>query len=149
MHKLVGYFIFLFNLIYLIGNNTSVIDQSWFWPTLSISLALVISIPSVLIILLYLYLNKHKSNDDSDVSSSHSTSSTTVQQQTQHSRHIPGCRSPPPPYPTSEQQEHLFMTSSHPPSYESHIHENPTNSTPAVLDLSTTLTSQSIQTFQA
>jgi len=142
--------------MYLIGNDSSAVNQSWFWPTLGISLALVISIPTVLIILIYLYLNKHKSNNESDVSSSHSTSSISEQQH-RHTRHIAAfrIRSPPPPYTACEQPVNICMSPSSPPPYESHNNENPsttvnpTDPTTTALDQSATLTSQSIQTFQA
>jgi hypothetical protein len=93
----------------------------------------------------------------------------------QRSHFAGGFRSPPPPYTTNEQPENLFITPSLPPPYESHstandsrsatgnptttiVNVEPTESiqnqssdNPRVgtpLDLSTTLTNQSIQTFQ-
>ncbi len=76
------------------------------------------------------------------------------------SRHVPGCRSPPPPYTTCDRPESVFLTPSLPPPYESHVNENqptivnlppvpPSPPSPTPLDISRTLTSPSIQTFQA
>jgi hypothetical protein len=111
-------------------------------------------------------------------SSSSSSSSISVQRRPTHhprcSHYAGGFRSPPPPYTTTEQPENFFSSSSLPPPYESHVitngsHSNPTTTTiidvePAdttgnqsliypehgtTLDLSSTFTNPSMQTFQA
>jgi hypothetical protein len=122
---------------------------------LGISLTLLISIPSALITLVFYCYNKHKSNHNSDESSIRSNS-TISERQPRHSRHIEGFRSPPPPYTTCDRPSNVFMTSSHPPSYEAHINEDlpaivnvPPSPSTAVLDRSLTLLSPSLQTFQA
>jgi len=113
----------------------------------------------VLIILLYIYCKNYKLNNDSEETPSR-TNSTMLERSDSHSRHVPGFRSPPPPYTTCDRPETIFLTPSLPPAYESHVNENeptiinlppPRQSppSPTALDISRTLTSPSIQTFQA
>jgi hypothetical protein len=93
------------------------------------------------------------------------------------SHHVGGLRSPPPPYRTSNEPENVFITASLPPPYESDLIENdlipvttnPTTTTVVInvepaesiitqsstnprlgttLDVSSTLTNPSLQTFQ-
>ena len=131
--------IFISDLPSLVEKDTAIVDQTWFWPILAITLAFVLSIISTLIILIYIQLNKQKSNDQSDVSSTHSTIPI-PERRYEYSRHVEGFRSPPPPYTTCERPANLFVTSSPPPSY---VNET------LLPDVSSTLTSPSIQTFQA
>lgn len=101
-------------------------------------------------IAVFICYKKHKSTDDDD-DSEHSNPSI-LERQDADSYHIQGFRSPPPPYTTCDRPANVFMTPSLPPSYESHVNENlPSNSPPplSTLELSSTLASPSIQTFQA
>ncbi len=128
-----------------VSNNTSVTSTTWFWPLLSVSLALLLSIPCTLITVIVLCHKKNQLNDSDESSidhsvsssSSSSSSSTPVQRQSIHHHHhhhhhrrlqrshyVGAIRSPPPPYTTSERPETVFVTSSLPPPYESHITEN-------------------------
>jgi hypothetical protein len=150
-------YIHIYSSIYITESDTSVTNTSWFWPLLGICLALILSIPSALIIVIFIYYNKHKSNNDSDESSTRSNSSIS-ERQDRNPRHVPGCPSPPPSYTntTYDQPANVFMIPSPPPPYEPDINENlPTTNDvppppPTELDVSAaTLTSPSIQTFQA
>jgi hypothetical protein len=121
-----------------------------------------------LVIVVFICHIKNKSNDDSDESSTSSPIPVQRERRHRHPRpqrsHYAGAfRSPPPPYTTNELPRNLFVTPSLPPPYESHINENvstnPQNTfyvqpienpiTIRPVDLSSTITSPSMQTFQA
>ena len=144
-------------LLIVLESSATLLNRSWFWSVLAISLALFGMVISVLVILSCIQYMKHKANNQSDVSSDRPDSSISDQQY-EHTRHVPGFPSPPPPYPISERSSYLFMTSSPAPPYQSPIvGENPTSSigntltVPSTrrLDSSSMLTDRSIQTFQA
>jgi len=112
-----------------------------------------------LIIIVYIFYKNHKLNNNSEESPTRSNS-TMSERSHSPSRHVPGFRSPPPPYTTCDRPENIFLTPSLPPTYESHVNENqptiinlppprPSPPSPTALDVSTTLTNRSIQTFQA
>jgi hypothetical protein len=194
MHKTVEYFEeikicrnrFYF---YIQDSNTSVTQTTWFWPLLSICLALLLSVPCTLIAVVIFYYKKKRCDDSdessigSNPSSASSSSSTPVQQRPIHhhshppqrSHYAGGFRSPPPPYTTNEQPSDLFITSSLPPPYDSHLTEDhpgsvTTNPTATIINVepaesneeqstntlrvgttldTSTLTNPSMQTFQA
>ncbi|CAF0727375.1 unnamed protein product [Rotaria sordida] len=169
------FFIFpILNNAQTVESNNSLINTPWFWPFLILCLGLLFTIPCTLIMIVIMYHKKKQLNDSNESSISSNSSPTPIQQRPRryHSRFQPshyvgGVSSPPPPYTINE---HLSVTPSLPPSYESCVIENesiPITTNPTTtetiinvepiesisnqstnLNLSSISTNSSIQTFQ-